>query len=118
VLPSCIRQDLGVMSRVPLASGFLSGKYKPGARFKPGDYRHDKEQREIDQKLSEVEEIRRIELPPGVDMAQWALAWCLQHPAVSCVIPGCKSVEQVESNAAAAALPLVRDDHPQAWRAL
>ena len=47
-------------------------------------------------------------------MAQWALAWCLQHPAVSAVIPGCKSVEQVESNAKAAELDLVRDDHPQA----
>jgi aryl-alcohol dehydrogenase-like predicted oxidoreductase len=116
VFPSCVRQDLGVMSRVPLASGFLSGKYKPGAQFKPGDYRHDKEQQEIDRNLREAERIRREEVPPGVDMAQWALAWCLQHPAVSCVIPGCKSVEQVESNAAAAALPLVRDDHPQAWR--
>ena len=92
------------MSRVPLASGFLSGKYKPGAQFKPGDYRHEKEQQEIDQKLREVEQIRRTEVPPGVDMAQWALAWCLQHPAVTCVIPGCKSVEQVESNAAAAEL--------------
>src|SRR3954451_12788631 len=55
VFPSCIRQDLGVMSRVPLASGFLSGKYKPGAQFKPGDYRHDKEQEEIDRDLREAE---------------------------------------------------------------
>jgi aryl-alcohol dehydrogenase-like predicted oxidoreductase len=47
-------------------------------------------------------------------MAAWALAWCLQHPAVTCVIPGCKSVEQVEFNAAAADLPLVRPNHPQA----
>jgi aryl-alcohol dehydrogenase-like predicted oxidoreductase len=51
-----------------------------------------------------------------VPMATWALAWCLQHPAVSAVIPGCKSVEQVESNAAAAELDMVREDHPQAWR--
>jgi myo-inositol catabolism protein IolS len=49
-------------------------------------------------------------------MAQWALAWCLQHPAVSAVIPGCKDVEQVKSNAAAADLPMVRGDHPQAVR--
>lgn len=53
--------------------------------------------------------------PQGVPMAPWALAWCLQHPAVTCVIPGCKSVEQVVSNASAADLDLVRDDHPQAW---
>jgi aryl-alcohol dehydrogenase-like predicted oxidoreductase len=47
-------------------------------------------------------------------MAQWALAWCLQHPAVTCVIPGCKTVEQVEANARAADMPMVADDHPQA----
>ena len=101
---------------MPLASGFLSGKYKPGARFGQGDYRHEKKQEEIDRALREVEKIRREELPPGEDMARWALAWCLQHPAVSAVIPGCKSVEQVESNAAAAGLALARPDHPQAWR--
>jgi len=39
-----------------------------------------------------------------VDMAEWALAWCLKHPAVTVVIPGCKSVEQVEKNARAAEL--------------
>ncbi|MDZ7708332.1 MAG: hypothetical protein U5J97_10685 [Trueperaceae bacterium] len=38
----------------------------------------------------------------------------MQHPAVSCVVPGCKSVQQVEANAKAAELDLVRDDHPQA----
>jgi aryl-alcohol dehydrogenase-like predicted oxidoreductase len=47
-------------------------------------------------------------------MAQWALAWCLNHPAVTSVIPGCKSVEQVRSNARAAELDMVRSDHPQA----
>jgi len=113
--PSCTRQDLGVLARVPLASGFLSGKYKPGARFGVGDYRHEKKQGEIDRILREVEAIQREEVPPGVAMATWALAWCLQHAAVSAVIPGCKSVEQVESNAAAAELPMVREDHPQAW---
>jgi aryl-alcohol dehydrogenase-like predicted oxidoreductase len=50
----------------------------------------------------------------GVAMAPWALAWCLQHPAVSCVVAGCKSVEQLESNASAAVLDMVRNDHPQA----
>jgi myo-inositol catabolism protein IolS len=99
---------------VPLASGFLSGKYKPGVRFAPDDTRASQDPKEIDRKLSEVERIAREEVPPGVPMAQWALAWCLQHPAVSAVIPGCKSVEQIESNATAAELDLVRDDHPQA----
>ena len=47
-------------------------------------------------------------------MAQWALAWCLHHPAVSCVVPGCKNVAQVESNAGAADLPEVAPAHSQA----
>jgi aryl-alcohol dehydrogenase-like predicted oxidoreductase len=46
-------------------------------------------------------------------MAQWAIAWCLQHPVVSCVVAGARSVEQVQSNAGAADLDLVRDDHPR-----
>ena len=116
VFPSCRQQDLGVLARVPLASGLLSGKYQPGAAFPAGDVRHDKPQEQIDAQLREVARVRREEVPPGVDMARWALAWCLQHPAVSCVIPGCKDVRQVEANAAAAGLDLVRDDHPQAWR--
>jgi len=62
-----------------------------------------------------VEEVRK-EVPEGVPMAQWALAWCLRNPAVSCVIPGCKNVVQVESNAKAADLPDVSEDHPQAAR--
>jgi aryl-alcohol dehydrogenase-like predicted oxidoreductase len=40
-------------------------------------------------------------------MAPWALAWCLQHPAVTSVIPGCKTIEQVEINASTADLDLV-----------
>jgi myo-inositol catabolism protein IolS len=114
VFPSCQRQNLGVLARVPLASGFLSGKYKPGAEFGEGDVRHGRKREQIDGRLREVEQIQREEVPPGVNMAQWALAWCLQHPAVTCVIPGCKSVEQVESNAAAAGLELVGEDSPQA----
>jgi aryl-alcohol dehydrogenase-like predicted oxidoreductase len=46
----------------------------------------------------------------------WALAWVLQDCAVTSVIPGCKSVAQVESNAAAIGLDMVADDHPQATR--
>lgn len=111
--PSCQRQGLGVLARVPLASGFLSGKYKPGhTTFASGDFRAGQDDKAIDEKLREVERIAREEVPPGVNMAEWALAWCLQHDAVSAAIPGCKSVEQVESNARAATLPMVRRDHP------
>lgn len=115
VLPSCLRQDLGVLARVPLASGYLSGKYKPGTVFSD-NVRKNRDQDEINAKLKLVEEIRRNEVPEGVPMAEWALAWCLKHPAVSCVIPGCKSVEQVEMNARAAELDMVGDDHPGAWK--
>jgi aryl-alcohol dehydrogenase-like predicted oxidoreductase len=104
VLPACRRLDLGVLSRVPLASGFLSGKYKPGATFAPGDVRADQDRQKVEAKLREAERIRREEVPPGVDMAQWALAWCLRNDAVTSVIPGCKDLRQVESNAAAADL--------------
>jgi len=104
VFASCIEQKLGVLARVPLASGFLSGKYKPGATFPEGDQRTRKNRQEVDQKLRQVEEIKKTEVPPGVDMAAWALAWCLKNPAVTCVIPGCKNVEQVEANARAVEL--------------
>ena len=116
VFDSCRRQELGVLARVPLASGLLSGKYKPGASWPEGDVRHRRKQEHVDDALRQVEEIRQNDVPEGVNMATWALAWCLQHPAVTCVIPGCKSVEQVEANAAAADLDLVAADHPQAWR--
>lgn len=104
VFPSCERQDLGVLARVPLASGYLSGKYKPGAHFDNTDVRHRHDPESTRLKLQEVEKIKRDEVPEGVNMAQWALAWCLRHPAVSAVIPGCKSPAQVESNASAAEL--------------
>jgi len=104
VFPSCEKQNLGVLARVPLASGYLSGKYKPGAVFDNTDVRHRHDPENTRLKLEEVEEIRRNEVPQGVDMAQWALAWCLKNPVVTAVIPGCKNTAQVESNAAAAKL--------------
>lgn len=102
VLPACQRLELGVLARVPLASGFLSGKYRPGMRFKEGDVRAGQDPAKLDATLEEVERIGHDEVPEGVDMAQWALAWCLKNPAVTAVIPGCMSVEQVEFNARAA----------------
>jgi aryl-alcohol dehydrogenase-like predicted oxidoreductase len=115
--PACIEQDLGVLARIPLASGFLSGKYKPGTEFtKEHDLRSGWDRERIEERLRQVEQIQQEEVPDGVPMAPWALAWCLQHAAVTCVIPGCKTVEQVESNASAADLDLVREDHPQSWK--
>lgn len=111
VFPSCLEQNLGVLARVPLASGFLSGKYKPGTTFDSSDVRSRRNREEIDEQMREVERIGREEVPAGTDMAAWALAWCLKHPAVTTVIPGCKDVAQVEANAAA--VELVEAGHPQ-----
>jgi aryl-alcohol dehydrogenase-like predicted oxidoreductase len=113
VFPSCHRQNLGVLARVPLASGFLSGKYKPGATFAPNDVREAWMKKDRDAKLAEVARLAAAEVPAGVPMARWALAWCLRHPAVTTVIPGCKSPEQVRDNAAAAGLDIGQNGHPQ-----
>ncbi|MCY9515756.1 aldo/keto reductase [Paenibacillus apiarius] len=114
VFPACMDQDLGVLARVPLASGYLSGKYRPGAEFAANDVRHNHDRAAVDEKLKQAEEIKRTEVPQDVNMAEWALAWCLRHEAVTCVIPGCKNEAQVESNARAALL--APTDHPQIWR--
>lgn len=105
IFPTCQKEDIGVLTRVPLASGFLSGKYQPDTQFtNPDDVRSLRDPESIRQQLLEVEQIKATEVPEGVDMAQWALAWCLRHPAVTAVIPGCRNVEQVESNARAVEL--------------
>jgi myo-inositol catabolism protein IolS len=115
VLPVCLDQGLGVLAREPLANGYLSGKYQPGSQITASDdWRSGHDPAEVQRKLELVDRIRRTEVPEGAAMAPWALAWCLQHPAVSCVVAGCKSVEQLESNATATDLDLVRNDHPQA----
>jgi len=114
VFPSCREQDLGVLARVPLASGYLSGKYKPGAVFAADDVRHRHDAEETAKRLREVKRIREQEVPGGTDMAQWALAWCLKQDAVTAVIPGCKDIAQVEANAQAASM--ISDNHPQAWK--
>jgi aryl-alcohol dehydrogenase-like predicted oxidoreductase len=114
VFPLCRRHNLGVLARVPLASGFLSGKYRRGAAFPADDVREVWMKSGRDRLLDEVRQIAAAEVPDGVPMARWALAWCLRHPAVTCVIPGCKSVEQVIENAAAAGLDIRQAEHPQA----
>jgi aryl-alcohol dehydrogenase-like predicted oxidoreductase len=99
--PHAHAHNLGILARVPLASGLLSGKYQPGAEFPAGDFRSTLGRERIDRDLVAVEEIRRTEVPPGVPLSQWALAWCLRNPAVSAVIPGCRTPEQAHANAMA-----------------
>lgn len=99
--PHALRDGLGILARVPLASGLLSGKYQPGAAFPPGDFRSTLDSAKLRHDIEEALRIRETEVPAGMPMSEWAIRWCLQNPAVSAVIPGCKSPAQVRSNAAA-----------------
>jgi len=112
VFPACQKHTLGVLSRVPLASGYLSGKYSPGAKFENNDVRSRHDPEHTANLLREVANIAKNEVPAETDMVQWALAWCLRNEAVTAVIPGSKNPQQVIQNAHAA--DLVTDDHPYA----
>ena len=102
--PHAERDNLGILARVPLASGLLSGKYKPGATFAANDVRATFDAEKMKRDLAEVERLQKEEVPAGVPMAKWAMAWCLKNPVVSALIPGCKNPEQVRANAGAAEL--------------
>jgi len=104
IFDRCRRLDLGVLARVPLASGFLSGKYRKGDLFSERDVRSSKTPEQIETILGEVDWIRDKEVPAGIDMSRWALAWCLRDPVVTAVIPGCRNPDQMRSNASAAEL--------------
>ena len=85
-----------MLAREAPAGGLLSGKYAPGTRFTdPADTRSNRPVDVTEHRLSAAARVRRDEVPRGVDMAAWALAWCLRHPALTTVIPGCKSPEHV-----------------------
>ena len=113
VFPACIAQDLGVIARVPLASGLLSGKYQDLTAFDSADARAKKyDAHTISRMQQEIEDIIRHELPDNATLTEYALAWSLSHAAVSCVIPGCKTAEHVIQNAAAADLAIVQAKHP------
>jgi aryl-alcohol dehydrogenase-like predicted oxidoreductase len=102
--PHAQRDHLGILARVPLASGLLSGKYRAGATFPANDFRSSLGPEKLNRDLAEVERLRATEVPVTMPMAQWALSWCLRNPAVSAVVPGCKDPAQVRLNASAADL--------------
>ncbi|MDA3948900.1 MAG: aldo/keto reductase [Spirochaeta sp.] len=114
VLPAAVTHRLGVLARVPLASGFLTGKYGPDVEFPANDWRARMDSDKRAAILKEVETVRREEVPPDAPMAQWALVWPLRNPAVSAVIPGCKNVEQTRSNARAVRWIPDSEEHPYA----
>lgn len=111
----CKDQDLGVMARVPLAQGYLSGNYKPGMVFPENDVRHSYYTENVhNERLARAQALLKYEVPARMNMADWAIAWCLQNPVVSTCIPGFKNIAQLESGARAANLDMVSDKHPLA----
>jgi aryl-alcohol dehydrogenase-like predicted oxidoreductase len=122
VLPAAAAAGAGIIARVPLASGLLSGRYGSGTTFGADDHRtynRHGEAFDVGETFSGVdfetglEAVRRLAplVPGGTTMAQWALRFVLDQPGLSVVIPGARNPEQARSNAAAAALsPLSADD--------
>ncbi|MDE3178435.1 MAG: aldo/keto reductase, partial [Acidobacteriota bacterium] len=115
------RRRVGILARVPLASGLLTGRMSRSTSFAKDDHRNFNRHGEMfdrgetfsgvdyDTGLGAVEELRKL-VPEGVSMSQFALRWILMFDAVTCAIPGAKRPEQAEENARASDLaPLSRE---------
>ena len=98
LLPYCKKNGLGVIARIPLARGFLSGKYSIEHTFPADDLRSKQDKKITTDMINNVEEIKKKEVPKGMDMAQYALQWILHQPGVTTCVVGCKNVEQVKKN--------------------
>ncbi len=115
------KKNVGVIVRVPLASGLLSGKISKDTAFAADDHRNFNRHGEafdvgetfagvpFEAALEAVEQLRPL-VPEGVPMAQFALRWILEQRAVSVVIPGARNEAQAQSNAAASALAAIDDE--------
>src|ERR687894_1875483 len=114
--PLAEERGIGILARVPLASGLLSGKMSADRAFSEDDHRNFNRDGEafdrgetfsgvdFETGLEAVEELKVL-VPEGNTLAQFALRWILMHPAVSCAIPGGKNPSQVEDNVAAVEIP-------------
>jgi aryl-alcohol dehydrogenase-like predicted oxidoreductase len=121
LLPQARARDVGIIVRVPLASGLLTGRLRPDTRFEPSDHRSYNRHGEAfdasetfsgvdyDLGLAAVERLRTI-LPDDAPMSGQALRWILMNECVSTVIPGAKTAEQAAANAASSDLPDLDDD--------
>ena len=119
--PLAEEKNVGVLARVPLASGLLSGKMNAGRKFPEDDHRNfncdgaafDKGETfsgvPFERGIEAAEELKEL-VPEGYTLAQFALAWILTHPAVSCAIPGAKRPDRAEDNIAAADMPPLSDE--------
>ncbi|MEX5302597.1 aldo/keto reductase [Kocuria sabuli] len=113
VLPMAREAGVGIIARVPLASGLLSGKYTKDTRFAEDDHRNYNRTGtafdvgetfsgvDFERGLEAVQEFSEL-LPDGTTTAQAALAWVIAQEGVSTVIPGARNVEQARANASAA----------------
>jgi aryl-alcohol dehydrogenase-like predicted oxidoreductase len=102
LLPLAQERGLGIIARVPLASGFLTGKFTADTRFLPGDRRSRTYPLEkIRENVAQVAKLGFLTQGKTKTLAQAALQYCLAHPAVSAVIPGAKTPEQARANTAA-----------------
>ncbi len=114
------RRRVGILARVPLASGLLTGKLRPESKFSADDHRTYNRHGEsfdrgetfsgldYDAGLQAVEALRPL-VPSGYTMAQMALRWILMFPVITCAIPGAKRPQQAEENIQAANLPPLSD---------
>jgi aryl-alcohol dehydrogenase-like predicted oxidoreductase len=115
VFPEARAKNIGILARVPLASGLLTGKLRRESVFGSDDHRNFNRNGELFDKgetfsgvpydvgLEAVEKLRRL-VPAGATQSQFALRWILMFDAVTCAIPGAKTPEQARENAAAALL--------------
>ena len=115
------RRKIGILARLPLSSGMLTGKLTRTSSFQEDDHRQFNRNGEgfdrgetfsgLDYEISlqAVEELRPF-IPAGMTMTQMALRWILMSPAVTCAIPGAKRPAQVEENVSAADLPPLSDE--------
>jgi len=123
------RRQVGILARVPLASGLLTGKLSRDSQFASGDHRQFNRHGEAfdvgetfsgvdyETALGAVEDLRPL-VPEGVSMAQFALRWILMFDAVTCAIPGAKRPDQVADNCAAADLPPLPEETMRAVSAI
>ncbi|MEV6301653.1 aldo/keto reductase [Actinoplanes sp. NPDC051861] len=115
VLPAAAEAGVGIIARVPLASGLLSGRYDESTTFGADDHRNYNRHGEafdvgetfsgVDFRvgLDAVSRLRPL-VPAGATMAQFALRWIIDQPGLTVVIPGARNPEQARANAAAADL--------------
>lgn len=111
-------KNVGILARVPLASGLLSGKMTKDSKFAKDDHRNFNRHGEafdvgetfsgvdFETGLKAVEELKTL-VPSGYSMTQLALRWILMHPAISTVIPGAKNPQQAKDNTLASDMPIL-----------